>query len=116
MEGTGSAGAVRQLAKEVGFVPRKQTGFEALLEERDLLRKQVDWLCERIPSIGTLVEPSDGRPVESSLDMDEFICPNFELYKTCKNRHNPNQEEADRICSECWKRESLKAVSSAKTL
>lgn len=97
-------------------MPRKQTGFERLLEERDVLRKQIDWLCERIPKIGTLVQPDDGRPVESSLDMDEYVCPNFELYKSCKNRHNPNQEEADKICSGCWKRESLKAVSSAENL
>lgn len=97
-------------------MPRKLTGFERLLEERDLLRKQIDWLCSEIPKIGTLVEPKDGRPVETALDMDEYVCPSPALYKTCRNRHNPDQEEADRICSECWKRESLKAVSPADNL
>ena len=66
--------------------PRKPTRFELLLEERDLLRKQIDWLCNEIPKIGTLVEPKDGRPVETALDMDEYVCPSPSLYKTCRKQ------------------------------
>ena len=83
---------------------------EKLLDKIWMLERQVDWLCGEIPHIGDLKEPDDGK-VESTLDMDERRCPNWELYKTCDNLRNPDEEQMNMICSKCWKRESWKAIS-----
>ena len=76
------------------------SGYESLLDEREILRRQIDWLCREIPRIGT--ERNDDE------DFGAYsYCPSRDAAKRCLYGMNA----PDAICSECWKRESRKAVN-----
>lgn len=76
-------------------MPRKPTGFERMLDESLVLRKQIDWLCRSIPKIG-----SDGSAFGR--------CPSEGIAKECPyTARHPEQ-----ICSECWLNASREAAEA----
>lgn len=75
-------------------MPRKPTGFERMLDESLVLRKQIEWLCESIPKIGRGGSASG--------------CPSEGIAKECPYAASrPGQ-----VCSECWRNASREAAEA----
>ena len=75
------------------------SGYEQLLDERERLRRQIDWLCREIPRIGS--DP------DGTEDFEAYsYCPTRDAAKRCLFK----MDAPDAVCAECWKRESANAV------
>lgn len=71
---------------------------EDLLDRIDLLKKQINWLCNEIPRIGSEYE-------------EDYVawsyCPSREVALACTYK----MQAPDSVCAECWKKASLKAIT-----
>ncbi len=72
--------------------------LESVLDRVNLLEKQVKWLCNEIPRIGSEYE-------------EDFVawsyCPSREVALACIYK----MQAPDSVCAECWKRASWKAAT-----
>ena len=81
--------------------PYRRLTVESLLDRINLLERQVKWLCNEIPRIGSEYE-------------EDFVawsyCPSREVALACIYR----MQAPDSVCAECWNRASLVAVSESQ--
>lgn len=82
--------------------PNKRLTVETLLDRIDLLERQLKWLCNEIPRVGSEYE-------EGSVAWS--YCPTREAALACTFK----MDAPDSVCAECWKKASRKAVENQQS-